>query len=347
MGGVFLLNLLITKTESLHDIFTDFIDWGKYGTTTDVNNFIKLPYKNSYDIDFIIADIETIVKNNYELYLQMVEKDLATRLIVVGEAKKNENLSYVLCNGIKGYFSDYEKAKIEIVEIFERRIADKQKERLFAEHLIDGSVVKKVKQALEKGDSRFLQKNLVLGSKVFPVNISLLKGYYSLIVKTVFEFAEEKGVRHIEKKDILAELLQKNDFESLKDYAVKKITGIIHLVEMNKKNQNKMVAEYIKDYVDENYMKQDTNAGNIAERFGVSSSYIGALFKEQQKTTITKYITQLRISKAAELLTGTKLQIQLISKKVGYSDQNYFARIFKKQTGLSPGEYRSNSNSSQ
>ena len=337
-----MLNLLIAKTESSQGILSRILcseDYAKH-KIKELDEFIKLTFNNYYDVDFIISDAETILDNSCELYSQIVKKGLASRLIVVGEVSDKDKLSVFLSDGIGCYVKDFQKSAEKISFLFEQREAEKQREFLVTEILSDNLLTKKVKQVLDKGDSRSLQKILVLGNEFFPLNMALLKQYYVIIMKTVFEFAEEKGIRHIEKKDVLAEIINKNDYESLKECAVKKITGIIHLVEVDKKNQKKMVTEYIKDYVDENYMKQDTNPGNIADRFGVSVSYIGMLFREQQKTTITKYIKQLRVSKAAELLTGTKLQIQTISNKVGYSDQNYFARIFKKQTGLSPGEYR-------
>ena len=340
-----MLNILIAKTESSRELFPEVLPYSLNETNNikQVSDFSKLQFKNLSDIDFILSDIDSLLDKDARLIDQIAEKGLSGRLIIIGSAENFERLSYIICNGIKYYEPDIKKAKDKVLELFELRVQEKEREKSISELINDGTVVKKIRQALEKGDSRLLQKTLVFGNKMLPVSLSLLKEYYALIMRTVFEFAEEKGVRHLEKKDMLSEIFAKTDYEALKECASKKITGIIHLVEVNKKNQNKMVAEYIKDYVDEKYMKQDTNAGNIAEKFGVSASYIGTLFREQEKTTITKYITQLRISRAAELLTGTKLQIQTISKKVGYSDQNYFARIFKKQTGLSPGEYRSNS----
>lgn len=333
---------MIAKNDSSPDVISEILDWNKCGVEKlrAIDDFAKIPFKNIYDIDFVIASTETLLCNDAKNLNHIIKKGLGQKLILIGHEKNISKLTYILRGGIACYEPDIEKASERILDLFDRRIKEKERVLLVGAMLNDGSVIKKVKQALEKGDSRLMHKVIALSGKFLPLQLSLIKEYFSLIMKTVFEFAEEKGVRHIEKKELVSELMEMTDYESVKEYAAKKITGIIHLVEVNKKNQNKMVAEYIKDYVDENYMKQDTNAGNIAERFGVSASYIGTLFREQEKTTITKYITQRRISKAAELLSGTKLQIQAISKKVGYSDQNYFARIFKKQTGLSPGEYR-------
>ncbi len=340
-----MLNLLIIKTEFSPGIISELLnlkDCLKYNIK-EIDDVSKLPFCNCCDVDFIISDVDTILNNDGEIYFKIAEQKLTSRLIVIGKIKNKDKFSVFLRNGFRCCVENLTKDIEKINEIFDERMREKEREFSVMEIFTDNLFIKKVRTHLDKGDSRAILKLLTPCNKIFPVNLFVLKSYYILIMKTVFDFAEEKGVRHIDKKDILTEIINKEDYESLKECVVKRITGITHLVEVNKNNQSKMVAEYIKDFIDENYMKQDTNPGNIAERFGVSSSYIGILFREQQKTTISKYITQLRISKAAELLTGTKLQIQTISKKVGYSDQNYFARIFKKQTGLSPGEYRNKS----
>ena len=333
---------MIVKTEFSPDIVSEIfgLEHILEHNIVEVDEFSKLPFGNHFDVDFVISDIESILNDNCKIYSQIAENDLASRLVVLGKVKDKSKIVTLLSDGFGCYIENPLKDIEKINRLLSKRENEKKRELTIMETFADNSFVKKVRLILDKGDSRSLQKLLTSCNMIFPLNLSVLKEYYILIMKTVFEFAEEKGVRHIEKKDMLTELINKNDFESLQECAVKKITGLTHLVEVNKNNQSKMVAEYIKDYVDENYMKQETNPGNIAERFGVSGSYLGILFREQQKTTISKYITQLRISKAAELLTGTKLQIQAIAEKVGYSDQNYFARIFKKQTGLSPGEYR-------
>ena len=342
MGGVCLLNLVIAKNEYSQDVFSKILNLEDHNVKT-VFSFLKSPFKNLYDIDYIFSDTESLLAEDARLLNQITEKGLNTRLIVVGNEKKISKLTYIICSGVKCFEPDLKKASNRILEILEDRVKEKEREREVMMMIHDGSLIKKVKQTLEKGDSRLFNKNFLFSQKLLPIDLPIVKEYYSLILKAVYEFAEEKGVRHLEKKDLYFDIADSPDLESVRECSVKKISSVIHLVEVAKKKQNRMVAEYIKDYVDENYMKQDTNAGNIAERFRVSSSYIGALFREQEKTTITKYITQLRIKKAAELLKETKLQIQTISKKVGYSDQNYFARIFKKQTGLSPGEYRNKS----
>jgi two-component system response regulator YesN len=89
-----------------------------------------------------------------------------------------------------------------------------------------------------------------------------------------------------------------------------------------------------------NYYK-DINLNSLAETIAVSPNYLGRIFKERASMGVAEYIRKKRISKALELMTGTNLKINYIAEKVGFSDQHYFSKVFKEETGKTPSEYRS------
>jgi YesN/AraC family two-component response regulator len=64
------------------------------------------------------------------------------------------------------------------------------------------------------------------------------------------------------------------------------------------------------------------------------------VFKKETGWTMTEYIALMRCKKAARLLKKTDLPVQEISSYVGYSDNNYFVKVFKKIYDLTPSEYR-------
>lgn len=79
----------------------------------------------------------------------------------------------------------------------------------------------------------------------------------------------------------------------------------------------------------------------LAENVGVSLGYLCTIFKKEMGKTITTYIREKRMVYAAHLLTTTTLQIQTIALHVGIDDVQYFSKLFRREMGKSPQEYRS------
>ncbi|MBR2797739.1 MAG: response regulator [Clostridia bacterium] len=90
-----------------------------------------------------------------------------------------------------------------------------------------------------------------------------------------------------------------------------------------------------KRYSDPNLMLQD-----VAGEVGMSQSHFSTVFAQETGLTFTQYLTALRIGKAKELLTATAMRSSEIAFAVGYNDAHYFSYMFKKQTGVTPSEYR-------
>ena len=80
----------------------------------------------------------------------------------------------------------------------------------------------------------------------------------------------------------------------------------------------------------------------MSQFVNVSPYYFSKLFKEETGENFIEYLTGLRIAHAKELLKNPALSIKEICVMSGYSDPNYFSRIFKKQENMSPSEYREN-----
>ena len=68
--------------------------------------------------------------------------------------------------------------------------------------------------------------------------------------------------------------------------------------------------------------------------------YLSQLFKEKTGDTYLNFLTKIRINKAKELLEKTDLKIYEICEMVGYSDTNYFSKLFEKFAGVRPSEYK-------
>ena len=99
------------------------------------------------------------------------------------------------------------------------------------------------------------------------------------------------------------------------------------------------VAEAIRQYMEENYIK-DLSMQEVARVMNYSEAYFCKLFKQCFDKNFTTYLTECRVEAAKKLLTEPMVNVKEIGEAVGYNDSNYFAKVFKRVTGISPTEYR-------
>jgi two-component system, response regulator YesN len=101
----------------------------------------------------------------------------------------------------------------------------------------------------------------------------------------------------------------------------------------------KKVIKDIVQLVEKHYM-EDISLKWIADKVYLTQTYVSYLFSKEMGQTLVKYITWVRMRKAAELLKETNMTIVHISEKVGYVNDSYFGKIFKTHYGVSPAKYR-------
>jgi two-component system, response regulator YesN len=128
-------------------------------------------------------------------------------------------------------------------------------------------------------------------------------------------------------------------FKKFKEEKRKQFHELISLLHNVKYQKEKNNIQEIEAFLRENYEK-DITLQEIAERFYLSREYISRKFKQQYNETITNYVTTIRIEKAKELLENPHLKVYEIAFKVGYQNEKYFSKVFKKLVGLTPNEYR-------
>ena len=105
--------------------------------------------------------------------------------------------------------------------------------------------------------------------------------------------------------------------------------------------QHTRVIGQAKEYIDKHYMEPNLSLYEIASQVNLSSSHFSAVFSQGTCQTFKEYLTTTRINKAKEILRSSSLSSNDIAYKVGFNDPHYFSYVFKKNTGFSPTEYRS------
>lgn len=104
--------------------------------------------------------------------------------------------------------------------------------------------------------------------------------------------------------------------------------------------ENNGPVQIAKEYVDEHYDDMSLSVEFLASLAGLSPAYFGKQFAQFMGMSCLDYITDVRISHAAELLTTTELTAADISRRAGINSTNYFYTLFKKKYGLTPIQYR-------
>lgn len=94
------------------------------------------------------------------------------------------------------------------------------------------------------------------------------------------------------------------------------------------------------DYIAEHYGEESLSTAQIAEYFHFSQTYMNVLFKQETKVTLKQYLSNYRLGKAKLLLEHDYGKITEIAEKCGFANANYFAKVFRDATGMTPVEYR-------
>ena len=96
----------------------------------------------------------------------------------------------------------------------------------------------------------------------------------------------------------------------------------------------------MKLYVLEHYTEHIT-LQDMAKQFGFNSNYVSELFKKESGIGFIAYLNTIRITKAKSLLLESDATVEVISNQVGYTSASHFSRLFKKMTGKTISEFRS------
>ena len=122
----------------------------------------------------------------------------------------------------------------------------------------------------------------------------------------------------------------------------KQLSQVVSKINKEDKNdeQENVLIQQVRRYLEHNYMKIDISLDSIAEMIKLNPTYFSALFKKESGVNFLDYLSDLRINAAKEYLRDPLKGASEIASLVGYDSAGYFTRAFKKRTGMTPTEYR-------
>jgi|GEM_PF-2532833 len=131
-----------------------------------------------------------------------------------------------------------------------------------------------------------------------------------------------------------------NDLPALGQYLALTLGSVIDIRNRKRRYQATDVIVKAKKYIDLHYDDPTLNLTSISAVVNLNPSYFSSLFSHEMGSTFIEYLTAIRIEKAKTLLKSTNLSSLEIAFTVGFSDSNYFSKIFKKITSESPRSYK-------
>ena len=104
-------------------------------------------------------------------------------------------------------------------------------------------------------------------------------------------------------------------------------------------HKNNLLIYKIQKYVNDNYT-ENISLKEVSEKLNMSYNYLSYLFNNEMDMKFKDYLRKIRINKSIELLEISDYEINRIALDVGFANQSYFTKVFKKETGITPKKYR-------
>lgn len=145
------------------------------------------------------------------------------------------------------------------------------------------------------------------------------------------------------KQTYILSILKMYSKEELEGQFIQIITELAVEIQEQIRSEIDGIIPKVLKYLNNNYYENIT-LDDAAKSVNLSYHYFSKIFKDEVGKNFVDYLTELRIEKSMKFLENHRLSIKEVCHKIGYNDPNYYCKIFKKVTGMTPTEYRAVSN---
>lgn len=301
--------------------------------------------------DVVITDIRIPGLDGLSLIEEAKEFTPKTSFIVISGYSEFEYAKRALSLGVKGYLDKpitIEKIT-EVLNRIEKELLTKEEEALERKEgyqsegmqLFNGFVDRLIKGIMNEsaGEIKIQTEKIleVLASQSYTLAVYKQECYKFLCVANGI-FLEQKRQYELEDMASYKEVEVLSSYAEVDEY-VRDITGkIAEKMEAVKSGSNHRIILKLLAIIQEKY-NENIGLNELADMVNMNPAYLSILFKEEVGMTYIKYLTQLRINHARDLL-AEGFKVTQVSEMVGYNDYHYFCSIFKKHTGKKPNELK-------
>lgn len=162
---------------------------------------------------------------------------------------------------------------------------------------------------------------------------------YTMILSAYDEFKYCQQALRLGAKEYLLKPVRSSDILQMVNQAADELFGTQEAVRTEPTEEKNRLVELAREYIEEHYYENLMQV-DVAQRVGISAGYLSTLFQKQLSVGFVDYLNEIRIEHACTYLRQSYLKTYEIAYKVGFKDEKYFSKVFKKIKGQSPSEYR-------
>ena len=210
---------------------------------------------------------------------------------------------------------------------------------------IDGDIFfTKLKYAAKKDIDSIVQEYITMLGNSWGENPLLIYFLFGEIIVSASKIAEAQGgdIREIAPFRLSHENIQEiiSSPEAFFKGVKSLLASLIEFRDSHSAGRYQSVIVKAREYIDNNFNSADISLYSTAAYVGISPNHLSTVFAHETGENFIEYLTRVRIDRAKLLLKTTAMKSSEIANETGFSDPHYFSYIFKKNTGLSPREFR-------
>ncbi len=360
--------IIVDDEELIRNGLNKFINWEALGIQViklfeDGKETIDYLARNHADI--VLTDIAMVEKSGLDIAKYIYDNRLPTKTVLISGHREFEYAQKGIQYKIENYILKPTNFK-NVHDVFKAIVDKLDKEKAlqksssrdlsvlpgYREHDFSDEELAMYKRSVDLFEEFFKKINsgetqsvIDLNQKLFlELTTASIPCIHAIVIDLFSNLVYKFNQLHLHIGELSegrihsSSVLEIHDHGDIEQYCRELFLDLTESMKKSKDDSSEKIISQALVYIHENYAL-DLALDDVASRVGLNSVYFCRYFKVKTGKTFVDYLTHIRMEHAVKLLQEGDLKIYEISEKVGYKSSKYFARVFKKHTGLLPSEY--------